>query len=423
MEENKESRALKELSLGRILPVYFNLKEGSDQLEKYKIVVVDTSDPQILLQSTCAIVIVPKGKESKDVYSTEDGYRRLWEQIGHSRVAIVSRCEGNNDDFDTIKKSIEDMIELIVQKEVTNVIPYITEGEDKKEVVDEEIEIGKKYRWYKDGDPYDENEKDEFEKDYLIEDVLAKDGSYILRQIRFRGKLGEIQSDVKIRKKRRKGKKDWSNYAMVRSPIWPTTDREFLYIEQTLMNSEYLAAMIAGICPYYSAFEEKDKKEDSKADTDNKNKASDKAEKKEDTKQENKSGKTLDTKDNKKDADKEELKEESKEKAEKKIDKKFNSIILGTGAGILSMFVYKTMNPMFARLNTVDIDEEFVRLGRDYFGFNPEISPNFRSEYSNAVDYLEKYPLPGKVNIMFIDTFLIILIMLIFKHSFYFIVF
>ena len=347
MEPTEETGDVKDLSLGRVISITINAGESKDseRSPKYKWVIVDSSSPEILIKSTWAIVIVPKGKESKEIYSTEDGYRQLADQVAHSRLVIVSRCEGNDDDFITIKKSLEDTLMLFTQKEVTNEIPYITEGEEKKEVEEDEIEIGKKYRWYKEGDEYNPDAPDEFENNYLIEDVLAKDQSYILRQIRFRCKTSEIQSDIKIRKKRKKGKKDWSNYAMVRSPIWPTTDREFLYIEQNLMNSEYLAAMIAGLCPYYSAFED----------------------------------------------------------SEKKTDKKFNFIILGTGAGILSMFVYRTMNPMFARLNTVDIWEEFVNIGKDYFGFNPEISPKFRSEFWNAIEYLDKYPLPEKVNVLFID--------------------
>lgn len=58
---------------------------------------------------------------------------------------------------------------------------------------------------------------------------------------------------------------------------------------------------------------------------------------------------------------------------------------------------------MIARLNTLDIDETFVNIGKDYFGFSTSLGKNFRSEIGDAVEYLEKEALPGKTNALFID--------------------
>jgi spermidine synthase len=78
-------------------------------------------------------------------------------------------------------------------------------------------------------------------------------------------------------------------------------------------------------------------------------------------------------------------------------------LVLGTGAGILPMFIYKTMSPIIARLNTLDIDESIVNIGKDYFGLSTELGKNFRSEIGDAVEYLDKEALPGKTNALFID--------------------
>lgn len=338
---------IKELVEGRIIEINMESTSSSDpgQLSRFKLVLVDSLIPETFEKNTCAILIVPQGKETYPVYSTESGYRRLSESVGHSRLIVVHLKSGNLfESFDSVKKELESTIVRFTQKGYTNEIPYVSEGKD----IGLRTMIGRKYRVITEEDKYDEDAIDEFEHTdhYIVEDLRAEDGEddHILRAIKFKTRLGEVQSDIKIRKKKMKGKKDFSKYIKVRSPIWKTKEDEFLYIDHNFMNSEYLTAMIAGLCSYYNSFEDSNNKE-----------------------------------------------------------KKSNFLVLGTGAGILPMFLYKTMSPILSRLNTVDLDEEIVTIGKDYFGFNPGMSKNFRSEIADAKEYLEKEALPGKTHALFID--------------------
>ena len=340
---------LKELGEGRIIEISLEstTTEGSSELSRFKLVLVDSLDKDTLEKNNCAILIVPQGKETYPVYSTEAGYRRLSESVGHSRLIVVHLKSGHAfESFDSVKKELESTIIRFAQHGYTNEIPYVSEGKD----IGKRVMIGKKYRVItSEEEKFDEDEIDIFEHQdgYVIEDLLEgeENNHHILRAIKFKTRLGEVQSDIKIRRKKIKKKnQDFSSFIKVRSPLWKTGEDEFLFIDHNFLNSEYLAAMIAGLCSYYSSFEDPDNS-----------------------------------------------------------DKKSNFLVLGTGAGILPMFIYKTMHPILARLNTVDIDESIVKIGTDYFGFNTDLGKNFRSEIADASEYIKNEALPGKTNALFVD--------------------
>lgn len=67
------------------------------------------------------------------------------------------------------------------------------------------------------------------------------------------------------------------------------------------------------------------------------------------------------------------------------------------------MFIYKTMNPLINQLTTVDLDETITTIGKDYFGFNPDVSENFHSEICDATEYLSKKATPEKTHVLFVD--------------------
>jgi hypothetical protein len=242
---------IKELVEGRIIEINLEstASEENSELSRFKLALVDTSDKDILSKNTCAILIVPQGKETYPVYSTESGYERLSESVGHSRLIVVHLRSGHSfESFDSVKKELESTIVRFAQKGYTNEIPYVSEGKD----IGKRVMIGKKYKVIKEGETYDPEAIDEFEyrDEYVIEDLLVDSESdkHILRAIKFKSRLGEIQSDLKIKKKRiRDKKKDFSSLTKVRSPLWKTEDDEFLYIDHNHLNSEYLAAMIAGL--------------------------------------------------------------------------------------------------------------------------------------------------------------------------------
>jgi spermidine synthase len=339
---------IKELIQGRIIEI--NLESASSvnhkEFARFKLVLVDSMIEDTLKKNDCAILIVPQGKETFPVYSTESGYRRLSESVGHARLIVVHLKSGNVfESFDSVKKELESTIMRFAQKSYTNEIPYVSEGKD----IGRRTMIGRKYKVINSEEQkFDEDALDEYEyqDQYIIEDLLGEgeEQDYVLREVKFKSRLGEIQSDIKIRKKKVKHGKDYSGLVKVRSPLWKTSDDEFLYFEHTFLNSEYLAAMVAGLATYYPMIEDPSRKE-----------------------------------------------------------KKLYFLVLGTGAGIFPMFLYKTMHPIISRLNTIDIDETIVNIGKDYFGFTPEASKNFRSEISDAGDYLKNTALPGKTNALFID--------------------
>lgn len=242
---------IKELVEGRIIEISLEATkaEENSELSRFKLALVDTDDKDILSKNTCAILIVPQGKETYPVYSTEAGYKRLSESVGHSRLIVVHLRSGNVfDSFESVKKELESTIVRFAQQGYKNEIPYVSEGKD----IGKRVMIGKKYRVIKEDEKFDPEAIDEFEyqDEYIIEDLLveSENDKHILRAIKFKSRLGEIQSDLKIRKKRiRDKKKDISGFIKVRSPLWQTEDDEFLYIDHNHLNSEYLAAMIAGL--------------------------------------------------------------------------------------------------------------------------------------------------------------------------------
>jgi spermidine synthase len=341
---------VKELVNGRIVDI--NLEsvpsEKNAELSRFKLVLVDSIHKETLDKNNCAILIVPQGKESFPVYSTENGYRRLSESVGHSRLIVVHLKSGHSfESFDSVKKELESTIVRFAQHGYTNEIPYVSEGKD----IGKRSMVGIKYKVIKpEEDKFDPDEIDQYEyqDQYVIEDLLEESESgenVLLRAIKFKTKLGEVQSDIRIRKKKvRDRKKDFSDLVKVRSPLWKTESDEFLYIDHNFLNSEYLCAMITGLCAYYNLFEDDTNKE-----------------------------------------------------------KKSNFLVLGTGAGMLPMFLYKALHPIIARLNTVDLDETIVKIGQDYLGFNTDLGKNFRSEIGDALQFLEKDALKGKTNTVFID--------------------
>ncbi|CAI2386965.1 unnamed protein product [Moneuplotes crassus] len=346
---NLQHGHIKKLSKGRILEIHLESATETTDAEKsrFKLCIVDSEDEDILQKNTCAILIVPQGKETYPVYSTESGYKRLNASVAHSRLIVVHLNSGQSfDSFEAVKKELEGSIIRFAQQGYTNEIPYISEGAD----IGKRMMIGKKYHIIREEDKFDDEEIDTYEHvdEYVIEDLRAgedEEDRHILRAVKFKTKLGEVQSDIIIKRKRNRGKKEHlSSFTKVRSPLWKTDEDEFLYIDHNHLNSEYLAAMMAGLCTYAPSFED-----------------------------------------------------------ENNTEKKSNFLVLGTGAGILPMFIYKTMSPMIGRLNTVDIDETIVKIGEDYFGFNTDLGSNFRSHITSAEEYLANETLPGKTNVLFVD--------------------
>ena len=51
--------------------------------------------------------------------------------------------------------------------------------------------------------------------------------------------------------------------------------------------------------------------------------------------------------------------------------KKLKVLVCGTGVGVLTMFLKYHLPSSLEQIVTIDINEEFVKLGEKHFGFTP----------------------------------------------------
>lgn len=342
---NLQHGNIKELIKGRTIEL--NLESApsisSSGSSKFKLILVDSLDEKVISENTCAILITPQGKETYPVYSTEAGFKELSEKIAHSRLIIVHLKSGHLfEDFDTVKKELESTIVKFAQHDYKNEIPYISEGKN----IGKRAMVSTKHKVITEDSKYDPDQPDEFDHDanYVIEDLIGKDDKYLLRILKFKTKLGEIQSDVKIFKHSESKAKADKIYTKVRSPLWTINDGEFLCINHHVLNSEYLCAMMTGMTCFQTLFEDL-----------------------------------------------------------KSSQKSIKCSILGTGAGLLPMFLKTTMSNTFGSIDTVDIDEEIVTIGKDYFGFNITAEDNIKSHIIDANNYLTDVAEANSINVMLVD--------------------
>jgi len=69
-------------------------------------------------------------------------------------------------------------------------------------------------------------------------------------------------------------------------------------------------------------------------------------------------------------------------------NKKLNILVLGTGTGILPMFLSRHFGSYVEKITTVEIDSGVLIAGRDYFGFQTESEPLIESLCADAFDWV-----------------------------------
>jgi len=52
------------------------------------------------------------------------------------------------------------------------------------------------------------------------------------------------------------------------------------------------------------------------------------------------------------------------------LNKKLNILVLGTGTGVLPMFLRQHFSALLEKITTVEIDAGILLAGKDHFGFN-----------------------------------------------------
>jgi len=69
--------------------------------------------------------------------------------------------------------------------------------------------------------------------------------------------------------------------------------------------------------------------------------------------------------------------------------KKLKVLVCGTGVGVFTMFLRHQLPNCLEKIVTIDVNEEFVRLGEKLFGFNPS-DPLIESIICDAHEYVQK---------------------------------
>jgi len=83
-----------------------------------------------------------------------------------------------------------------------------------------------------------------------------------------------------------------------------------------------------------------------------------------------------------------------------KNSEKLNVLVLGTGAGVLPMFLSQHFAGNLESLTTVDINPTILKIATEFFGFNP--SKTIKSEIADACEYVSKAK-PDTFDIIFMD--------------------
>ena len=85
------------------------------------------------------------------------------------------------------------------------------------------------------------------------------------------------------------------------------------------------------------------------------------------------------------------------------LDKKLNILVLGTGTGILPMFLSQHFSKYLEKITTVEIDAGVLIAGRDHFGFHTENEPLIDSVCADAFEWVLSSADEDKYDMIFVD--------------------
>jgi spermidine synthase len=84
--------------------------------------------------------------------------------------------------------------------------------------------------------------------------------------------------------------------------------------------------------------------------------------------------------------------------------RKLKVLVCGTGVGVFTMFLKHHLHSALEKIVTVDINEEFVKLGEKYFGFSPQ-DPLIDSVICDAHQYVQRMVIEKvKFDLIFMDV-------------------
>ncbi|CAL1541569.1 unnamed protein product [Lymnaea stagnalis] len=210
--------------LSRCLPgdhqVSLELHTKDSLTPRYSLTVVDSPN---ILENKFAIFIVPQGRETEWLFSTDKGRLHLQDSAGFQRLVVVSLNRGHDyENLDAIKAELSNKVMELAPKDCPprSQIPFLSIGED----------LGKRYAVAQG--------HSDISGDYLVEDVELN-GGQLFRRLVFLANKNVVQSEARLieickKKKRRQNKERDGPPGKVE-------------IDKGYLSSDYIVAMVGGL--------------------------------------------------------------------------------------------------------------------------------------------------------------------------------
>ncbi|KAI8779458.1 methyltransferase-like protein 13 [Biomphalaria glabrata] len=187
---------------------------------RYNLTVVDAPTQ---MSSKFAIFIVPQGRETEWLFSTDKGRLHLQESAGFQRLVVVTLNRGHEyENIDAIKAELSNKVMELAPLDCPPKaqIPFLSIGED----------LGKRY-------PVAQGHSD-ISGDYLVEDVEIN-GKQVFRRLVFMANKNVVQSEARMlsanmKKKRRHKAQDEGQPGNMK-------------VDKGYLSSDYLIAMVGGL--------------------------------------------------------------------------------------------------------------------------------------------------------------------------------
>lgn len=162
--------------------INFGLFRSNEKTPRFTLFILDQTTS---CAGSYAAFICPQGRETEWLFATKQGRRKLMEQAGHSRLAIVIMHRNQTyESLDTIKEELNESVKSFAPKGLKDLskIPFLSLGSD----------VGKRTVIY--------NGTSEFSGDFVIEDVA--DGLKTYRRLIFLSNQSVIQSEALMKPSR-----------------------------------------------------------------------------------------------------------------------------------------------------------------------------------------------------------------------------
>ncbi|XP_005103862.1 eEF1A lysine and N-terminal methyltransferase [Aplysia californica] len=204
--------------------ITLELHTPDSNMPRYSLTVVDSPDK---MENKFAIFIVPQGRETEWLFSTDKGRLHLTASAGFQRLVVVGLGRGHEyDNLEAIKAELSlKVMELAPPKCPPRAqVPFLSIGED----------IGRRF-------PVARG-RSTVSGEYLVEDVELN-GGQLYRRLIFLDNKNIIQSEARLKQPRKKKKRRQKGSTDVPSEGPP----DKLRVDKGYLPSDYLIAFVGGL--------------------------------------------------------------------------------------------------------------------------------------------------------------------------------